>query len=214
MIRPATSKSLLLTAMLVIVFGGSALAQSEFVASGRDAIEFLGAYSSSSQLAGPSISAGASIKGWADLGVAAGYFTRHHLSVKAVGIHGDLLFVKQSRESAPLSLALTGSAEVEEAKVTSYYGSGSATATFATAGLAVFRLFQVSENVRMVPMVGARRIFAIDTPDGNLYSGGGSLQFAFDGKGSASVIVGLSVDVVEDVSTLSISLGVLKKQRR
>jgi hypothetical protein len=214
MIQHTTAIWFLLIMALLVGSAVPALAQSEFVASGRDAIEFLGGYSSSSQLAGPSISAGASIKGWADLGLAAGYFTRDRLTVKAVAIYGNLLFVKQIRESAPFSLALTGSAEVEEARVTTYYGSGSATATFATAGLAAFRLFQISENIRMVPMVGARRVFAIDSPNNNLYSGGGSLQFAFDGKGRTSIIVGLAVDVVEDVSTVSISLGVLKKQRR
>jgi hypothetical protein len=214
MIRPTTAKWFLLIVTLVVTSGAPLLAQSEFVPSGRDAIEVLGGYSSSSEAGGPTVAAGASIKGWADLGLAAGYFTRNHLTVKAVALHADLLFVKQTREQTPFSLALTGSAEVNELKITYGYRSGSATATLATAGLAAFRCFQVGRTVRVVPMIGASRIFGINPSDINRYSGGGSLSFAFDGAGRSSVIAALGVNVVDDVATVSLGLGVLLRQRR
>lgn len=207
------ARHLLFFALMLFVGAGSAWGQSEFVERGQTATEILGGFSHNREIGGPTLAVSHSIEGWVDLGLGLGILGRKNLSVKAFSANGDFLFLRQRRGSSPLSLALTLSAEADIAKRTDSYKSRSKSQTFQTVGFTALRSYSIGRGARMIPAVGAVRVFGLSSST-TYYAGFSSLSFAFDGGDHPTVVVGLAAGVLDDVVTVAINMGVLVRHVR
>lgn len=208
-----SARQLVMTLLILMLGVGSAWAQSEFVEEGQDAAGYFVTYSNNDDLEGLSVAFGAGLRGRFNLGVTLGYASRKYLSVKSFAVNSEIFVLKQDAK-LPLSAALTGSFEIDIAKYSHGAYSSTDDARSISVGGALYHREPLGRTVAVIPMVALFRVIQLSEPKEKFNARGAALQFAFGEPGKTLVIVSGGVVEVDDLSTVSVSLGIVTGRGR